>query len=332
MAEPSNAAKGSSKLRLVILIGVLGLAVFALWYDYKVARPAVERAYDQVTLANNEINNAAEHRRMTSVDVQKVIGRAPDETFVSGDYTVEAYRWSAGMPLEFRGLSAGKSPGVGRKMHTYFALYRPDGPELAFVTHHKFELDEDELNPKPIVAMAGADEGEMDMEMGMGMGGEEGGPDGGSPGGPGGGGGRGGFDPEAMFTERDADGDGKLTGDEISDRMRENLEEIDTDGDGAVSKEELLARMSQRQGRRGGGGERGGRGGEGGERPQRPTLDSTEDETPEPASPAEEQPAPAAEPEAAPVEAPAEPAAEAPATEADTTSSEAKPEDSTDKP
>jgi polyisoprenoid-binding protein YceI len=78
---------------------------------------------------------------------------------------------------------------------------------------------------------------------------------GGGGGGRGGGGG-GGFDPGAFFDQRDADGDGKLTGDEISERMRENLDETDTDKDGAVSKEEFLARMRQF-----GGGGRGGRGG-----------------------------------------------------------------------
>ncbi len=81
----------------------------------------------------------------------------------------------------------------------------------------------------------------------------------GGGGGGGGRGGRGGFDPAAFFKERDADGDGKLSGDELTDRMREGLEETDTDKDGAVSLEELQARMAARQG---GGGGRGGRGGE----------------------------------------------------------------------
>jgi hypothetical protein len=83
-----------------------------------------------------------------------------------------------------------------------------------------------------------------------------------------------------MFAERDADGDGKLTGEEISDRMRENLEAIDTDSDGSVSKEELLARMSQFGGRGG----QGGPGGEGEGRRQRPPLESDDAPAAEPAS------------------------------------------------
>ena len=93
-----------------------------------------------------------------------------------------------------------------------------------------------------------------------------------------------------MFAERDADGDGKLTGDELSDRMRENLEEIDTDSDGSVSKEELVARMSQRGGRGGQGGPRG----EGEGRRQRPPLESA-DETPD-STPASSGASTAAEP------------------------------------
>ncbi|MES2793038.1 MAG: HlyD family efflux transporter periplasmic adaptor subunit [Planctomycetota bacterium] len=103
---------------------------------------------------------------------------------------------------------------------------------------------------------------------GGGPGGEGRGPRGGGPGegagpgGPGGpgGGGRGG-DPSAMFASRDQDGDGKLTGDEISERMRPNLAEIDTDGDQAISKDEFMANMAKRRAAGGGGGPGGGGGG-----------------------------------------------------------------------
>ena len=79
-----------------------------------------------------------------------------------------------------------------------------------------------------------------------------GGPNGENAGGNRGGGpgGRGGFDPEAIFAERDKDGDSKLTGDEISERMRENLERIDTDQDGSITLEEFRSGFGR--GRRGG--------------------------------------------------------------------------------
>ena len=57
----------------------------------------------------------------------------------------------------------------------------------------------------------------------------------------GGGGGGGPPDREAFFASRDADGNGKLEGNEISERMQARLAELDTDADGAISKEEFLA-------------------------------------------------------------------------------------------
>ena len=66
----------------------------------------------------------------------------------------------------------------------------------------------------------------------------QGGP-GGGPGGPGGGRRR--FDPTAMFSRIDADGDGKLTGSEIPEMMKARVSAIDKDGDGAISLEEMRA-------------------------------------------------------------------------------------------
>ena len=80
-------------------------------------------------------------------------------------------------------------------------------------------------------------------------------------GGGGRGGGRGGWDPMEMFEQQDANKDGKLSGDEISEQMERFIDRVDTNGDGEVSKEEMEA-MAQRFQQRGGGG-RGGRGGGG---------------------------------------------------------------------
>jgi len=95
-------------------------------------------------------------------------------------------------------------------------------------------------------------------------GGRRGGPDGGFGGRGGhGGSGRGGFNPTDMFNSMDANGDGKLSGDEISGRMAEGLSETDTDGDGEISLDEFRARMRSYGGGRGGPG-RGDSGGRGG--------------------------------------------------------------------
>lgn len=77
------------------------------------------------------------------------------------------------------------------------------------------------------------------------------------------GGGRGrSIDPEQIFSDRDEDMDGLLTGDEISERIQPALKEIDKDADGIISKDEFLkafaAMMALRQqGGAGGGGEAG---------------------------------------------------------------------------
>lgn len=54
-----------------------------------------------------------------------------------------------------------------------------------------------------------------------------------------------------MFEQRDTNKDGKLTGDELPERMRENVARIDTNGDGAVDKNEMMKAMTQ-MGERGG--------------------------------------------------------------------------------
>jgi hypothetical protein len=59
-------------------------------------------------------------------------------------------------------------------------------------------------------------------------------------------------DPEAIFAQRDADSNGKIEGEEISERLKGRMEQLDSDKDGALSKEEFLAGM-QRSGERAGG-------------------------------------------------------------------------------
>ena len=72
-----------------------------------------------------------------------------------------------------------------------------------------------------------------------------------------------------VFESRDANGDGKLTGDEIPERMRDRLNMVDKDGDGSISKSEfaaVAARMEDGAGKRPG---KDGNGG-GGVKPKRP--------------------------------------------------------------
>jgi collagen type III alpha len=83
------------------------------------------------------------------------------------------------------------------------------------------------------------------------------------PGGPGGEGGEGGSFIDRMFQRSDANGDGKLTKDEVPERMAPMLDGADTNEDGAIDRAELEAAMANMRNRGGGPGGRGGFGGPG---------------------------------------------------------------------
>jgi len=54
---------------------------------------------------------------------------------------------------------------------------------------------------------------------------------------------------EALFKQMDSDGDGKLSGDEIPERLRSRLKAMDTDSDGSLTLAgaQKLTQFTQRQ-------------------------------------------------------------------------------------
>lgn len=114
--------------------------VGALWYDYKVARPAVDSAYARIGKLNEEVNSNSGRTYMTEKDVQAELARAPSETFTEDRYFVEVYSWRAGLPI---------------KTHNYYAVYTK-GPPHIFLMHYPNELDRSELRPRQSVVAAGA--------------------------------------------------------------------------------------------------------------------------------------------------------------------------------
>ena len=65
---------------------------------------------------------------------------------------------------------------------------------------------------------------------------------------------------ERILTENDKNGDGKLTADEVPERMQRMLQDADTNADDAIDREELTAAMENMRNRFRGGGDRGGPG------------------------------------------------------------------------
>jgi hypothetical protein len=239
-------------VRQFVLIGILLLLVLALVYDYRVARPGVETAYDKIA-EQSMLVNARSSEVFTNEDVQELIGKTPSRTFEepNGDL-VEVYSWRSGLPI---------------RTHDLFAVYKKSGSNWMFHRHAKFqhekstEVSQHDVKGGTVIASPTEVTELEESETGPDAGGSGGGGFGGGSGyegssaaapGRGGPGGGGQFDPEAFFNENDEDGDGVLSGDEIPERMRESLSEIDTDGDESISKEEWNARIEARRASGGG--------------------------------------------------------------------------------
>ena len=139
------------KLRQLILIGLLGLMSLALAYDYRIARPRVDQAYDQIVRLNDQMNLMETAKPTLNTDIHKEIGRTPLRTYTDGHYRIEVFSWTAGLPF---------------RTHDLFAVYVANGNDLVFMRHYKFEMPDDELNPpkrQPIGASGEDLEGEYSM-------------------------------------------------------------------------------------------------------------------------------------------------------------------------
>ena len=145
--EPDNVSPAPPQdpgrnLRLITLLTVLGLLLFAVWYDYKIARPGVDEAFEIVGNINHRINRSPSMPAMRSQDVQQALGFTPNYTIKKGPYVIEVYAWTAGLPF---------------RSHDYYAVYKGLGTNPVFMRHYKFLLPMDELSPRrngPQLALA----------------------------------------------------------------------------------------------------------------------------------------------------------------------------------
>jgi hypothetical protein len=129
VSETDPPKPSASNTRSFALVGILGLLLLALWYDYKVARPQVEHAYNSIEKINSEYNSLPGKKYLTEKEVQSTLNRKPAKVLDEGQYHVEIYSWRSGLPI---------------RSHNYYAVYQAGVP-LIFLKHYKFGLPMEEL-------------------------------------------------------------------------------------------------------------------------------------------------------------------------------------------
>jgi hypothetical protein len=220
--SPQTAGPSGSRTGIrVVLIVILVLLIIALLHDRFRARPQWEAAYEAIAQRNTEVNASPDDLPMDAAAVKSIVGFAPSSSAPHpGDdrFMVETYTWRRGLPW---------------MTYKLLAVYSEGGKR--FLYHCKTTLPEEKATPKP------PEDDQRDTEAA-----HDEGDAGARP------------QPQRRapldFAALDADGDGKLTAEELGEMPEERrarfLESADADGDGAISKEEFDNRP--RRGGRGG--------------------------------------------------------------------------------
>lgn len=287
-ASPGTVKKPRSPVERVIVWG--GIIVLLLLVGVQAhARKGYELTLQALEPLVDDDYEGGQPLSIADVDSHVVGFPSQSENAVSATRTERVYRWrglrgSYGITLEYNPTA--DTP-IVMSMVTDGAP-PPEEPE---------EFTDEEL-------AALAEEAGDNAPMGDGgFGSSSHDAEGGAPGGGGPGGGRGQFNP----MDNDANGDGMLSRDEVSERMLEGFDDNDANSDGLLDESEIEA-MRERMRELFGGGR-----GDGEERPQRPSAEDSGDSPSEGAStdnesaPAETAPSEGGDDESAPTEsAPAE--------------------------
>jgi hypothetical protein len=227
-SQPSSDKPGGNRqatlIRQGVLIGILVIVGGALAYDYLVARPKAQAAYDK----------AGEFEKSQAVRdvVIKELGE-PSKTFTKeGDLTIDRYDFRSGV--------------IFRKYEVYIVYNRSGIIESSAKDQEPQEMSLADVDPSDSEDPPSDSPSPPGYQVNAGNG----------------------ADPAqfvARIMENDADGDGMLSGDEIPERIRSNLEQVDTNSDGALDRDELTA-MAESFGSDNGSSD-------GGNRPSRPETD-----------------------------------------------------------
>ena len=126
-------AKGTSPLRLILLLLVFGVALIGLLYDYTVARPAIDKATQTVQdLLQQKIPDPNNDNTVTPEEVQQLLSRKPTRVEQRANCMVEVYSWRAGLPTRTYDL---KVVYTGRSFP--FSAAANDEPEYPAVTESR---------------------------------------------------------------------------------------------------------------------------------------------------------------------------------------------------
>jgi hypothetical protein len=85
-------------IRQLVLVGILILVAGAAVYDFKVARPGCHAAYERISAESDQRARSPEGP-LTSVDIQKIVGKKPSQTVKGPNSYAEKFTWMAGFPL-----------------------------------------------------------------------------------------------------------------------------------------------------------------------------------------------------------------------------------------
>jgi hypothetical protein len=133
---PAQAPAQTSPLRVGILLGVLVLVVALFGYDYLVAKPATEKAYNGIKELSDKRNaegvakeGKIDPKLLKPADVQEFLKKKPSSTKTGKDYVVEYYWWG-GMPHRNYVSVLYYGSGDNLRFNTHYQNANPDAEDL----------------------------------------------------------------------------------------------------------------------------------------------------------------------------------------------------------
>ena len=96
-ATPGPSSTGRNRQTVLFVILVLG--IIALIWEFRIARPNHEQAWDAVEKMLESNYSAAGEVSNTNEDVKQLIGKSPAQTIPKDYHAIEVYKWRRGLPI-----------------------------------------------------------------------------------------------------------------------------------------------------------------------------------------------------------------------------------------